>query len=99
VTRMNLRRHAWSARWNSQRCGGTLFSVTSLLSRGMTLRLELIPTVTMESRHSVDGPTSTYIVRELWGLNKNDPLLGKIFKILFQKDSPLRGSTSCVQIS
>ena len=33
---------------------------------------ELIPTVTMESWHSVDGPTSCefssiYIVRELWG--------------------------------
>ena len=32
---------------------------------------ELIPTVTMESQHSVDGPTnrdfsSIYIVRELW---------------------------------
>ena len=33
---------------------------------------ELIPMVTMESRHSIDGPTgrdfsSMYIVRELWG--------------------------------
>jgi len=33
---------------------------------------ELIPTVSMESQHSIEGPTSrdfssVYIVRELWG--------------------------------
>jgi len=33
---------------------------------------ELIPTISMESQHSIDGPTSrdfssVYIVRELWG--------------------------------
>jgi len=39
---------------------------------GQGNHIELIPTVTVESRHSVDGPTgrdfsSIYIVRELWG--------------------------------
>jgi len=58
---------------------------------------ELIPTVTMESRHSVDGPTSRdfspiYIVRELWG-----PEVGsrsRFFKksCLLGKSDPLWGN-------
>jgi len=73
---------------------GTPIRVISLLSREMT---ELIPTVTMESRHSVDGPTgcdfsSIDIVRELWG-----PEVGshsRFFqKLLFwKKNDPLWGN-------
>jgi len=69
---MNLRRHVWSARRKSQRCGGTSFPCDQPAVLGNDL--ELIPTVTMESRHSVDGPgpsshefSSIYIAKELWG--------------------------------
>ena len=60
---------------------------------------ELIPTVTMESRHFVDGPTgrdfsSIYIVRELKG-----PEVGSRSRFfqkscLFKKNVPLRGKFS-----
>jgi len=76
---------------------------------------ELIPTVTMESRHSVDGPTcrdftSIYIVRELRGPEvesrsrkvaflEKTTPYGEIFENSFRKDSLRHRSTYCVQIS
>jgi len=78
---------------------------------------ELIPTIRMESGHSVESSfscdfSSIYIVRELSPsevvsrlggykkvfLEKTTPCR-KSLKISFQKDSPRRRSTSCVQIS
>jgi len=75
----------------------------------------LIPAVSMESQHFVDGPnsrdsSSIYIVRELspdevGSLSRRSQFwerttpCGKILKISFQKDSCGRGNTSCVQIS
>jgi len=71
----------------------------------------LIPTVSMESQHSVDGPTSRdfsliYIVRELSpdevgsrsggsGFLEKTTHCGKTLKISFRKDSPPRRSTYC----
>jgi len=42
-------------RWKSRRCPGMSFLVRSLEARGMT---ELIPTVQMESEHSIGAQTS-----------------------------------------
>jgi len=62
---------------------------------------ELIPTVTMESRHSADGPTgrdfsSIYIVRELWGL-KLEVVQDFSRKVAFLEKRPLmeKFSTFC----
>ena len=79
---------------------------------------ELIPTLRMESGHSVEGSfsrefSSIYIVRKLspsevgsrpQGHQKRafwekGPFAGRFLKISFQKDSPPRIPTSCVQIS
>ena len=82
---------------------------------GQGNNFELIPTVSMESQHSVDGPTirdfsSIYIVRELspdevWSRLGGRGFLGKndpcrkILKISFRKDSCGHRNTYCVQIS
>jgi len=93
--RMNLRRHVWTARRKSRWCPGMLFRVTSLQDREMTF--ELIPTVTMESRHFVDGPTSRdfsliYTVRELWGPEIKSRWRFFQKSCLFGKNDPLWGN-------
>ena len=76
---------------------------------------ELIPRLKMETRHPIKGSfgkefPSPMIFAELWKpevarlwkkctFRKKTTPYGKIFKILFQKDSSRHCSTCCVQIS
>ena len=110
--RMTLRHYVCSTRRKSRRCPGKSFLVRSLLARRMT---ELIPTVGMESQHSIGAPTCHDFPRfviiseksrpEVWNRWRWSRFFGKDLlranfqKKCFRKDSPRHRTMFCVQIS
>jgi len=96
---MNLRRHVLSASTSLEEPAmwRNVFPCDQPAVQGNDF--ELIPTVTIESRHSVDGPTgrdfvSIYrpIVRELWGPEVRSRSRFFQKSCLFEKNDPLRGN-------